>query len=124
MPRKRTKGLTERETEILSILWELGSASVEEIRTRLPGVPSASTVRSLMGIMEERGLIVDDGTGYGKRYSSCVSQSEAQATAAQRLIETLFAGSAEALLLRLVDAGKVDAEQLKRVQEGLGRKGS
>ena len=44
MARKRTTGFTDREAEILSILWDLGEASVEDIRRRLSGNPTASTV--------------------------------------------------------------------------------
>jgi BlaI family penicillinase repressor len=113
MARKRTQGLTEREAEIMSILWELGKASVEDIRARLHNKPAASTVRTLLGIMVERGLVADDGSAYAKQYHSCIDQSEAQGSALRRLIDNLFAGSTEDLLVRLVDAGEVDVEQLK-----------
>ena len=59
---KRTQGLTEREGEIMSILWNLDRASVEEIRGRLKNRPSSNTVRTLLGIMVERGLEEDDGS--------------------------------------------------------------
>lgn len=124
MPRKKTKGFTEREAEIMAILWERGNASVEEIRERLVGVPSASTVRTLLAIMADRGLVADDGKGYAKSYHPRIDQAEAQGSALRRLIDGLFAGSAEALLLRLVDEGKVDLEQLQRLQARLRGEGS
>lgn len=124
MPRKKSKGLTEREAEIMSILWERGSASVEEIRERLTGPPSASTVRTLLAIMADRGLVADDGKGYAKRHHARVDRAEAQGPALRRMIDTLFAGSAEALLLRLVDEGEVDLHQLQRLQARLRRGGS
>lgn len=119
MPRKKTKGLTEREAEIISILWELGEATVEDIRARLPGTPSASTVRSLLGIMEERRLITDDGRGYGRHYRALVGEAEIQRSALRRLVDTLFAGSTEAVLLRLMDDANVDMDQIRALHEQL-----
>ncbi|OGG46788.1 MAG: hypothetical protein A3F84_12450 [Candidatus Handelsmanbacteria bacterium RIFCSPLOWO2_12_FULL_64_10] len=103
----------------MSILWERGSASVEEIRERLTGAPSASTVRTLLAIMADRGLVADDGKGYARRYHARLNRAEAQGPALRRMIDTLFAGSAEALVLRLVDEGEVDLEQLQRLQARL-----
>jgi len=124
MPRKKTTGLTEREAEIMSILWDLGSASVEAIRERLKGAPSASTVRTLLAIMAGRGLVADDGKGYAKRYHPRIDRAEAQGPALRRMIDTLFAGSSEALVLRLIDAGEVDLEQLQRLRDRLRGEGS
>lgn len=116
MEQKR-KGLTERETEILSILWALGEASVEDIRQRLPNSSSASTIRGLITIMEDRKLVTNDGTGYGKRYRPLVSQADVQSSAAQKLIDSLFGGSAEALLLRLMNEEKVDWHRLQALRD-------
>ena len=125
MARKRSQGLTEREAEIMSILWELGNASVEDVRRRMENSPAASTVRTLIGIMVERGLVADDGSVYGKQFHARVDKSDAQASALRRLIDNLFAGSTEDLLVRLVDEGEVDVEQLKkRLQKKIRRRKS
>lgn len=121
MARKRTKGLTEREAEIMAILWELQEATVEDIRERLPGAPSASTVRTLLAIMTDRGLVADNGKEYARRYRARLDQTEVQRSALRKLIDGLFAGSTEAMLLHLIDEGEVDVEQLKRLQERLRR---
>ena len=122
MVRKRSPGPTEREAEILAILWDNPGADVETIRQRLKDIPSANTVRTLLGIMVERGLVEDDGKAYGRTYSARVRQDEIQRSALRRLTDTLFAGSAEEVVLRLVDEGEVDAEQLKRIQQKLRKK--
>ena len=124
MSRQRTQGLTEREAEIMSILWELDQASVEEIRSRLKNKPSANTVRTLLGIMVERDLVEDDGSVYAKQYYPRIDQAEAQGPALRRLVDNLFAGSTEELLMHLVDEGKVDIEQLKRLQRRIRSKKS
>lgn len=122
MVRKRSPGPTEREAEILAILWDNPGADVETIRQRLKDTPSANTVRTLLGIMVERGLVEDDGKTYGRTYHARVRQDEIQRSALRRLTDTLFAGSAEEVVLRLVDEGEVNAEQLKRIQQKLRKK--
>ena len=119
MPRKRTEGLTDREAEIMAVLWQMGQASVEGIRQRLEGRPAASTVRSLLAIMAERGLVADDNTVYAKKYRPKLGQSQAQDSALRRVIDRLFSGSTEELLVRLIDEGAVDSAQLERLQKRL-----
>ena len=119
MPRKRTEGLTDREAEIMAVLWQMGQASVEDIRQRLEGRPAASTVRSLLAIMAERGLVADDNTVYAKKYRPKLGQSQAQDSALRRVIDRLFSGSTEELLVRLIDEGAVDSAQLERLQKRL-----
>lgn len=119
MARKKTKGLTDREAEILSILWRLGEGNVEEIRQLMQDRPTANTVRTLLVIMQERGLVADDGKEYGKRYQAIVSREKAQISALQKLIDTFFAGSAQDVVLCLTDSGEVDADQLKALYERL-----
>ena len=122
MVRKRTQGLTEREAEIMAILWEREQANVEEIRAQLKNKPAASTVRTLLAIMIERGLVADDGSVYAKQYRALVDKDVAQKSALRRLIDTFFAGSTEEVLLRLVDEGEVDADQLKALQKRIHSK--
>ena len=119
MARNRTAGLTEREAEIMSVIWELGEASVEEIRLRLKNRPAASTVRTLLAIMVERKLIQDDGSVYAKRFRATADQSSVQGSALRRLVDSLFSGSTEEMLMRLVDDGEIDAEQIKALQKRL-----
>ncbi|NKB67391.1 MAG: BlaI/MecI/CopY family transcriptional regulator [Candidatus Latescibacteria bacterium] len=119
MPRKPNPGLTDREAEIMSILWTLKEANVEAIRQHLANRPSDGTVRTLLGIMARRGLVAHDGSKYAKKYRALVPKSQAQGTAVQRLLQSLFAGSTEQLLLHLVDEGDLDAEQLKRLRQHL-----
>ena len=121
MPRRRTRGLTERESEIIHILWESGGATVQDIRSRLQGRPSASTVRTLLNIMADRGMIADDGRAYGRRYHARVGREEVQRSALRRLVDRLFDGSTEAVVVRLMDDGDVDAERVLELQAQVER---
>jgi BlaI family transcriptional regulator, penicillinase repressor len=121
MTRKRTAGPTDREGEILAILWDTEQADVEQIRKRLKGKPTANTVRTLLTIMMDRGLVQDDGKAYRRTYSARIPKQDVQRSAVRRLLQTLFAGSAEEMILHLVDAGEVDATKLAELQARLAR---
>ena len=123
MARKRTKGFTEREAEILSVLWDMGQASVADIRKRLIGSPTASTVRTLLTVMAGRRFVADDGTGYAKLYHAKINKQAGQHSALKRLIDTVFGGSTEAMLLRLMEEEEVDIERLKKLRKKLDEMG-
>jgi predicted transcriptional regulator len=117
MAREKAKGFTDREMEILGILWESGASTVEEIRERLPGGPSASTVRTLLTLMAEKGMVTDDGKDYGKKFSASIDRAAGQRSVLRRVIDTVFAGSTEALVLRLMEEEAVDPDQLERLRD-------
>ncbi len=122
MPRKKPTGPTQREAEILTILWERGETSVEEIRRRLRGKPSANTVRTLLGIMVERKLVAGNDKTYGRQYRALAAKGEVQRSALRRLVDTLFAGSAEEAVLCMVEEGEIDAAKLAELQQRLRAK--
>ncbi len=103
MPRLKTETLTERETEILNALWTLGAASAEEIRAALPGRPHDSTVRTLLRILETKGYVVHETKGKSYIYRPKVERTQAQRSALRNLVSRLFAGSAEDLVVRLIE---------------------
>jgi predicted transcriptional regulator len=121
--RRRTKGLTDREAEILARLWEIGEASVEEIRPGLTEAPTASTVRKLLSIMVERQLVAADDRKYARRYRAVKDPQDLQAPALQRLLDTLFSGSAEGLVEVLLEVGRLTPADLRRLARRYGRRG-
>jgi len=119
--------LTRRESQIMEILHRRQRATVEEIRAELPEAPSPSSVRKLLEIMIERGLLGREYDGPRYVYFPAVKAEEASRSALKQLVRTFFndsPGSAMAALLDLTDEPLSDAEyrrlssMLKRVREG------
>jgi BlaI family penicillinase repressor len=118
--------LTRRESQIMEILHRRQRATVEEIRAELPEAPSPSSVRKLLEIMIERGLLGREYDGPRYIYFPVVKAEEASRSALKQLVRTFFndsPGSAMAALLDLTDEPLSDAEYrqlstlLKRVRE-------
>ena len=113
--------ITKRQREILEILWERGEATSAEISANLPDAPTSSTVRSLLQIMTERGLILDDGSSYRKRYKAAIDREEVDNEALPELLSQRYSGSVEALLDDLVKRDLLDIESLERALEKMGK---
>ncbi len=131
MPKVTHVDLTRRESQIMDILYRRRRATIEEIRTELPDAPSPSSVRKLLEIMIDRGLLAREYDGPRYVYFPAVAPEDASRSALKRLLHTFFdnsAGSAMAALLDVSPAPLSDAEYrhlsqlLKRAREQGGRK--
>jgi len=126
MPRLKTIDLTRRESQIMAIVHRRQRASVEDIREELPDAPSPSSVRKLLDIMIERGLLGREYDGPRYVYFPTAKPEEASRSALKQLVRTFFndsPGSAMAALLDMSGKPLSDEEyrrlagMLKRVRE-------
>jgi BlaI family penicillinase repressor len=126
MEKLRTVDLTRRESQIMAIVHRRQRATVEEIRAELPDAPSPSSVRKLLDIMIERGLLGREYDGPRYTYFPMAKPEEASRSALKQLVRTFFndsPGSAMAALLDLPGKPLSDDEYrrlaalLKRVRD-------
>jgi BlaI family penicillinase repressor len=113
MPKSTTVHLTRRESQIMETLHRRRRATVEEIRSELPDAPGASSVRKLLDIMMDRGLLGREYDGPRHVYFPAAKLEDASRSALQKLVRTFFndsPGSAMAALLDIKDAPLSDAE--------------
>src|SRR6201989_1793654 len=123
MPKITTVDLTRRESQIMEILSRRRGATFEEVRGELPDAPSPSSVRKLLEIMIDRGLLAREYDGPRFVYFPAVKPEEASRSALQRLVQTFFntsRGSAMAALLDL-KAGPLSDDEYKRLTAWLKR---
>jgi len=105
--------LTRRESQIMEILYRRRRASVEDIRAELPEAPSPSSVRKLLDIMMERGLLGREYDGPRFVYYPSAKAEDASRSALRQLVRTFFdnsPGSAIAALMDLSDAPLTEDE--------------
>jgi BlaI family transcriptional regulator, penicillinase repressor len=98
--------LTRRESQIMEILYRRRRATVEEIRAELPDAPSPSSVRKLLDIMIDRGLLGREYDGPRFVYFPAAKVEDASRSALRQLVKTFFdnsPGTAMAALLDLAD---------------------
>jgi BlaI family transcriptional regulator, penicillinase repressor len=118
--------LTRRESQIMEILYRRRRATVEEIRADLTDPPGPSSVRKLLEIMIDRGLLAREYDGPRFVYFPAVTPEDASRSALQRLVRTFFddsPGSAMAALVDMSSTGLSETEYrrlsglLKRARE-------
>jgi BlaI family penicillinase repressor len=108
--------LTRRESQIMAMLHRVHRATVEEIRAELPAPPSPSSVRKLLDIMIERGLLGREYDGPRYVYFPAVKPEQASRSALKDLVRTFFndsPGSAMAALLDITATPLSDADYLR-----------
>lgn len=105
MPKLTTVDLTRRESQIMEILHRRRRATVEEIRAELPDAPSPSSVRKLLDIMIDRGLLAREYDGPRYVYFPAVKPEEASRSALKQLVRTFFNNSPGSAIAALLDIG-------------------
>jgi len=112
---------TEKELEILRIVWEKGPVSVKEVHELLGGDPSNgyTTILKLMQIMNEKGHLSRQKSGKLHLYKAVISKKNTQQHAVERMIENLFTGSASQLVISALGSRKSTTGELKAIREYL-----
>lgn len=112
---------TNREVDVMQVLWEKGPSVVAEVRGSLSDKLAYTTVLTILRTLESKGYVGHQEEGRGHRYFAKVKQKAAQQSALRHLTSTLFKGSAELLFTQLVSDRNLSAEQLERMRELLAR---
>jgi BlaI family transcriptional regulator, penicillinase repressor len=113
---------TDRELDIMAILWHRGPSTVAEVRERLSDDLAHNTVLTVLKVLEAKGHVDHTEEGKSHRFRALVRQDVAGATAASRLVEKLFGGSTERLLTHLVTERSIAPAEMKRLRRLLDEK--
>jgi BlaI family penicillinase repressor len=108
---------TDRELDIMDVLWEQGAATVSEVRDALQDDLAYTTVLTILRTLEEKGYVAHEEEGRAHRYRPLVEKKAAEKSAVSRLVKKLFNGSPELLLTQLVADRKLTAADLKRMRK-------
>ena len=111
-----------REREVFETLCGLGSASAGAIRAAMADPPSDSTTRTLLRRLEAKGLIAHTEVDQSYIYSPVETAEAIARNALQRLVQTLFAGSAARATTALLGLGaKFDRDELDMLQDAVDK---
>lgn len=104
--------LGERELDVMTVLWAIGSGTVSEVRERLDVPLAYTTVLTILRNLEAKQYVTREEEGRAHRYFPRVAQRAAQQTALARLVSSLFGGSPEALVAQLVAQDQLSPQEL------------
>ncbi|MGQ0642466.1 MAG: BlaI/MecI/CopY family transcriptional regulator [Gemmatimonadaceae bacterium] len=109
--------LGERELDVMSVLWELGSGTVTEVRDKLTTPLAYTTVLTILRNLEAKRFARHTGEGKAHRYHPVLKRSQVGRSMLKRLIATVFQGSPDQLMTHLVSAHDLSAEELARLRD-------
>ena len=107
---------TDRELDVMDVLWDLEGATVAEVRERLADELAYTTVLTVLRTLEEKGHVGHTEEGKAYRYHALVERQAAGASVLRRLTRKLFKNSPELLLTHLVSDRDLSEEELVRMR--------
>jgi predicted transcriptional regulator len=118
VPPKRSTTLTEAELRLMDVLWQKGSATVQEVLSALPNHPALAynSVLTTIRILEKKGYVKHVKDGRAHVYSPIVERKEATRFAIRNLVSKFFGDSHELLVLNILQDQEIDTEELRRLQ--------
>jgi len=117
MPRTKGERLTPLELEIMQVLWETGPANVQTVQRRLERELAYTTVQTMLSVLQRKNKVRRTLKGKAHFYRPAVSRSQFAGHAIGDLIDRLFGGSAEGLVMSLLEARHLTPEKLARLNK-------
>ena len=121
MKKPKNSGLTALELRIMQVIWKRGSSTVNEVQAELKPPLAYTTVQTMLNILERKGKLRRQLEGRAYVYSARVSESRVLGQGLRDLIERMFGGSSEALVMSLLRNGQIDAKKLAQLTEKFER---
>lgn len=118
MARPAAKQPTEVELRILSVLWESGPCTVRQVHNILSEDRDTgySTTLKMMQVMLDKGLLRRNESVRPQLYRAAKSKQQTQLKMLDNLTEKAFGGSAKRLVMQMVSAGRISAEDMAEIQ--------
>ncbi len=115
--------LTQRELDIMSVLWDLGEATVTEVRDRVNPDLAYTSISTMIRTLELKGF-VSHRRGEGKThvYVPAIDPETAGESALSRVLDKIYGGSPIKLLAHLVEQRRLSSSELERMRALLGKR--
>lgn len=110
---------TEAELAILNVLWEHGPSTVRQVQNQLQDERGTgyTTTLKLMQIMFEKGLLRRDDSLKSHVYSAAITRQKTQKALVTKMIDQLFDGSAQQLIMQALSSRKTSTKELAEIRD-------
>ena len=121
MPRPPSPTLTDGEVRLMNVLWDRGPSTVVEIQQALSDDLVDSTIRTLLGILVEKGYVRREKDGRAFRYHTAMARDVSRSNVVASVVQRFFGRPAD-LVLNMIDSNDLDAEELAEIRRALDRR--
>jgi predicted transcriptional regulator len=122
MPRQPSKTFTDKELEIMKVIWKLGEASARQIQENLSGERHYNSVMTIIRVLEKKNHLIHREDGRSHIYRAAVNPEKARTRVLKHLVKHVFGGSAASLVLNLVETGDLTFEELDAIRKKATKK--
>lgn len=110
-------GLTKLELKIMQVIWKLGASTVSAVQAEMEPALAYTTVQTVLNILERKGKLKRELDGRAFVYAAKVSEEKAVGQSLRDMIDRMFAGSSEELVMSLLKSKQIDAKRLAKLTE-------
>ena len=121
MKKAKEAGLTKLELRIMQVIWRVGSSSVSAVQEQLEPPLAYTTVQTMLNILERKGKLKRELRGRAYIYAAVVTEAKASGQGLRDLVDRMFGGSSEALVMSLLKSRQIDAKRLAELSERFDR---
>lgn len=116
---KRKQQLTPLELQIMKVLWDSGPGNVQAVQDRLPGAPKLAytTVQTMLNVLHRKARVKRTLRGRAFEYEPLITRDRAASHALRDMIDRLFGGSVDGLLMSLIKSRQLDPKKLERLSK-------
>lgn len=108
---------SDRELDIMTVLWNAGSGTVTEVREALADDLAYTSVLTMLQLLEKKGAVRREAEGKAHRYFPLEQRSEARGRALSVVLDRFFEGSRSALMAQLISDRKLKERDLKELRQ-------
>jgi predicted transcriptional regulator len=117
--------LTKLELQIMQVIWRRGTSNVSEVQEGLEQQLAYTTVQTMLNILHRKGKLRRKLRGRAYEYSATVSEAKALSHALRDVVDRMFGGSSEELVMSLIKSKQLDAKKIaelsRRLEAGEGK---
>jgi len=117
MGKIKDHSLTPTELEIMSVLWETGPANVQTVQQNLKRELAYTTVQTILNILHRKGKVRRTLENRAYLYKAVVSRRQVVSHAIGDIVDRLFGGSAESLVMSMLETEHLTPQQLAKLNE-------
>jgi BlaI family transcriptional regulator, penicillinase repressor len=121
--KQEKNALTKLELQIMQVIWKRGPSNVSAVQEGLEQNLAYTTVQTMLNILERKGKLKRELRGRAFEYSATVSESKALGHAVKDLVDRMFGGSSEELVMSLIKNRQIDAKKIAELSRKLEEKG-
>jgi BlaI family transcriptional regulator, penicillinase repressor len=109
--------LTPLELQIMNVLWDCGPSNVQAVQEQLAGSPKLAytTVQTMLNVLHRKGKVRRRLRGRAYDYAPVLSREKAETNAIGDMIERVFGGSVDGLLMSLVKSRQLNPGKLQEL---------